>query len=343
MRFQVVFFLCLLNFTVAWGADSEVSNSAVSNSDLKTSGPKISVAETIKDFGTVSKGDVLTHEFIIANIGTQPLIIKQVSPACGCTAAVVNNPIVKPGEETQLRVTFETESFEGVKNKPIRIYTNDPKPSTIIFYVKANILPDIQVTPARIDLGEISRRTPISQKIELISRTSPFNIQEVLTKSDYLRTEFKKVSDTHYTVDIISTKILPLGKNRGRVVIKTTMPKQETINYQTSFFAFGDLSFSPKSLNFGSLSQKNSGTGMFTKQIRIQNLNTSNKTLVNEVLTSLKSVSVSLKQDSLGQLIEISLDPRTRGVIRGVVSANTSSLIEDEKILEFPFFGIIED
>ena len=153
----------------------------------------------------------------------------------------------------------------------------------------------------------------------------------------------EKVSDTHYTVNIISTKILPLGKNRGRVVIKTTMPKQETINYQTSFFAFGDLSFSPKLLNFGSLSQKNSGTGMYTKQIRVQNLNTSNKTLVNEVSTSLKSVSVALKQDSLGQLIEISLDPRTRGVIRGVVSANTSSLIEDEKILEIPFFGIIED
>ncbi len=341
MRFQVVIFLCLLNFTVAWGADSETTNSK--SLDLKISGPKISVTETIKDFGAVSKGDVLTHEFIIANIGTQPLIIKQVSPACGCTAAVVNNPIVKPGEETQLRVTFETEAFEGVKNKPIRIYTNDPKPSSIIFYVKANILPDIQITPGRVDLGEISRRIPISQKIELISRSSPFIIQEVLTKSDYLKAQFNKVSDTHYTVNITSTKILPLGKNRGRIVIKTNMPKQETINYQITFFAFGDLSFTPKSVNFGSLSQKNSANTMFTKLIRVQNLSTANKIVVNEVSTSLKSVTVALKQDYIGQLIEISLDPRTRGVIRGVVSANTSSLIEDEKILEFPFFGIIED
>ncbi|TNF72802.1 MAG: DUF1573 domain-containing protein, partial [Acidobacteria bacterium] len=49
--------------------------------------PRAVVPETIKDFGTVQRGDRLAHRFVIRNDGDAILEITEVKPACGCTVA----------------------------------------------------------------------------------------------------------------------------------------------------------------------------------------------------------------------------------------------------------------
>ncbi len=49
--------------------------------------PVIEIAEKIKDFGTVPKGDKIHATFEVRNTGKAPLEISQVRPTCGCTVA----------------------------------------------------------------------------------------------------------------------------------------------------------------------------------------------------------------------------------------------------------------
>ena len=45
------------------------------------------------DFGVVAQGDTLTHDFQILNTGAADLIIRKISPACGCMAAVAESAL----------------------------------------------------------------------------------------------------------------------------------------------------------------------------------------------------------------------------------------------------------
>jgi hypothetical protein len=63
-----------------------VALSAVTHAQ-KTGAPKLVVEKADHDFGTVVEGKVVAHTFKLRNEGSADLVIKNVSPACGCTAS----------------------------------------------------------------------------------------------------------------------------------------------------------------------------------------------------------------------------------------------------------------
>jgi hypothetical protein len=76
MRFlRTVFFACfffVLGIGLAQGAQAVVEE--------QTAVPVIVVEESIHDFGQVSQGEAVTHDFRVLNQGTAPLEIKKVKP-----------------------------------------------------------------------------------------------------------------------------------------------------------------------------------------------------------------------------------------------------------------------
>src|SRR5207248_7457492 len=50
-------------------------------------GPRLTIVEPVKDFGTVAKGEKLDWAFQIKNTGTTDLQIISAKPGCGCTVA----------------------------------------------------------------------------------------------------------------------------------------------------------------------------------------------------------------------------------------------------------------
>jgi hypothetical protein len=73
------------------------------------------------DFGSVDQGKTLSHDFLVKNSGKGDLVIREIKPSCGCTAAVLEDPIVKPGSQTYIRVSFNTSGFKGEKSKRKKI------------------------------------------------------------------------------------------------------------------------------------------------------------------------------------------------------------------------------
>ncbi len=110
---------------------------ALSQSKLE---PQAVVRPMAYNFGDIIQDSVVTTYFVITNEGSALLKIKNVWASCGCTAVMPAKNELKPGESTDLKVTFDSKGKSGKQNKTVYIETNDPKNSTITLALTGNIV-----------------------------------------------------------------------------------------------------------------------------------------------------------------------------------------------------------
>lgn len=90
--------------------------------------PKIQFDQTTYDFGKVrEEGGKVTGRFEFTNIGTEDLILTNVKPGCGCTAANYSKDPVAPGQKGYIEATYNPYNRPGNFNKNIRVTTNEPQ------------------------------------------------------------------------------------------------------------------------------------------------------------------------------------------------------------------------
>jgi len=89
--------------------------------------PKIAVDKAVYDFGTVLEGVFVTHEFLLSNVGHEPLTITRVRVACGCTTTALSKTTLAPGESVELEASLDTSYYGGKISKSIYVESNDPE------------------------------------------------------------------------------------------------------------------------------------------------------------------------------------------------------------------------
>ena len=129
---QIFFVLCVF---------SCISPEKEINTSLIESGAELTIIgeETI-DFGKVIEGEKVHLEFKIKNSGTGNLIISKASPSCGCTVPSHPKKPLVPGEEGEIKVTFNSENRIGEQKKTIRLITN-ATPNIKILTIKGEVIP----------------------------------------------------------------------------------------------------------------------------------------------------------------------------------------------------------
>lgn len=101
--------------------------------------PKVSFDKISHDFGNTKQGEILTTTFLIKNNGQDELNILKIKPSCGCTVADIDKKSIKNGQSAKLTIVFDTKAKDGVQDKHINIYTNDPKSFTSVISIKTKI------------------------------------------------------------------------------------------------------------------------------------------------------------------------------------------------------------
>jgi len=143
-RIYSIFLLSLVLFSCNGddnnGIDaSSVSNTASANGKTNSSLPEIKFEEEVFDFGKITQGEVVSHDFKFKNIGNSNLIISGASGSCGCTVPKwPKEPILTNGEG-KMNVVFSSEGKKGIQEKTITIVTNC-EPSTRIIRIKADVI-----------------------------------------------------------------------------------------------------------------------------------------------------------------------------------------------------------
>ena len=119
-----------------------------------SSQPKIEFPEgTTYDFGTIYKGQAVTHHFELKNSGKDTLLITGVSAGCGCTAALVASSRIPPDSSTELKVTFSSGAFSGAVQKTVAVGTNDPGTPNTTIYIKSTVIQILQFDPGALSFN----------------------------------------------------------------------------------------------------------------------------------------------------------------------------------------------
>jgi hypothetical protein len=78
---------------------------------------------TTHDFGKIEQGKPVTFVFKFTNTGKVPLVITDVRPSCGCTAADYTREPIAVGKEGYIKATYNAASA-GAFSKTVNIQAN---------------------------------------------------------------------------------------------------------------------------------------------------------------------------------------------------------------------------
>ncbi|ARK11929.1 DUF1573 domain-containing protein [Fibrivirga algicola] len=97
----------------------------------------------VHDFGQITEGDTVEYLYKFVNKGELPLMINNITASCGCTTPDWPRDPVAPGQESAVRVRFNSRGKQGEQRKSVSIYANtEPAMTNVEFKVLVNPKPD---------------------------------------------------------------------------------------------------------------------------------------------------------------------------------------------------------
>lgn len=78
---------------------------------------------TQHDFGTIAKGNPVSHEFEFTNTGSEALIVTSVAASCGCTVTNYSKDPIAPGANGYVKATFDAGKL-GAFVKTVTVQSN---------------------------------------------------------------------------------------------------------------------------------------------------------------------------------------------------------------------------
>jgi len=131
MRF--IFLLAATGFITIASCQGGASKDAQANSSQSGAIPEpvdsskfttIEWIEQSKDYGKITEGQKLEVSFRFKNTGNKPLVIESVHPSCGCTVADPPKEPIAPGNEGEIRGSFDSNGKEGEQHKTLVVTAN---------------------------------------------------------------------------------------------------------------------------------------------------------------------------------------------------------------------------
>ena len=120
---------------------------------------------TVIDLGKIKQDNPTTATFEVTNIGTEPLVIEQATPTCGCTIGDYTKEPIAPGKSGFIKATYNAKNvgmFE--KRLNVKFAGYDMRPITIKGEVLKN--EDAAATPSTEPAKVAAPGAPVLQSTE---------------------------------------------------------------------------------------------------------------------------------------------------------------------------------
>jgi hypothetical protein len=122
------------------------------------------------DLGSVIQGERPACVFSFANAGAGELRILEVLPSCGCTTAVPDPAVLRPGERGAVTVVFDSENFAGEIVKEVEVRSNDPRRPAVTLRLRSLVEPEVEFEPPSVTFDAARPGTPARQIVMLTNR-----------------------------------------------------------------------------------------------------------------------------------------------------------------------------
>jgi hypothetical protein len=223
-------------------------------------GPRVVCPNPVWDFGKQPQFKKLTHDFIIRNEGDAELRITDVQPSCQCQAALPEKRNLKPGEQTSIRVIFETNNMRKSVHKPITVRTNDPARPSFQLIVKGFIQPPFWLSPPEVNLGSIGKHaagTPQEFSI-IISPKARVDVRSVEPTGTFLEVErigdgpiMREDGSQEIKYRVVLRKGHPVGLVRESITVTTDLIHKRTALLGVNGEVTGEIRISPRTFRLG--------------------------------------------------------------------------------------------
>ena len=103
--------------------------------------PVMKLSQTEHNFGKFKEeAGRQTHEFLVTNSGTSPLVIQNIVASCGCTTPEWTRQPIPPGGKGKITAIYDPQNRPGAFNKTLSVYTNS-KPEVVVLSIKGEVIP----------------------------------------------------------------------------------------------------------------------------------------------------------------------------------------------------------
>lgn len=211
--------------------------------------PVIDFSSREHDFREVFKGDTAEHIFTVFNRGGQDLVLERIKTSCGCTAAILSDQIIKPGETGEIKVNYDTSKGMGAIEKKVTVISNDPENEQAILKVKLFLQVEVEAVPNTAYFGAIfADKEDNNRRVRVTSPTlEDLNIREVAIDSEHVAYDVSNATDGS-NGKVISFRIknsAPLGEFSALATVTTNSEKQPTITVPIEATVYGDVEVRP--------------------------------------------------------------------------------------------------
>lgn len=133
--------------------------------DIAADAPRVEVANTRHEFGTIDTGAEGSHRFGIRNTGGGPLTLSRGHSSCTCTVsdfdgaeegATEATKVVAAGGATEVTVTWKGKPPGGPFRQQVTVLTDDPRRPEIELVVEGMVVPTWRAVPELIALANLS-------------------------------------------------------------------------------------------------------------------------------------------------------------------------------------------
>lgn len=120
-----------------------VQNPVTASGDYSTDGlPKIDFEKKLHDFGIIIQGEKVAYSFKFKNNGGSNLVVKSAKGSCGCTVPRYPKEPIKPGEESEVEIIFNSDKRSGNQHKTITLFTNAQPNKTVLTITGQVVVPN---------------------------------------------------------------------------------------------------------------------------------------------------------------------------------------------------------
>ena len=216
--------------------------------------PNIEIPRLNYDFGEVFHLEKYGYAFVVRNRGNADLIIEDVKPSCGCTAAKFDK-VIAPGKEGKIELVVDGNKVHGQFSKSAEVKTNDPDHPQLSLSISGKEIPFVNVVPDGTVYLHGRPGEDIEKELTISSNEKDvdFKVTSVTSNMDdkikYSYAPGPKKGE--YVIKVTKDPKLPVMSTYGSLMIHTTSKKMPDTTLQVHVMTKSSILLSPSVLNYG--------------------------------------------------------------------------------------------
>jgi len=309
--------------------------------------PKAVLVEDKKDAGTVAKGELIKHAFVLKNTGAADLLITDVKPACGCTVSEYDK-VIKPGAEGKIALTIETKQFTGPIVKTALVLTNDPTMPQMTLHISAVVKPYVETAPyGFFRIQALTGESAVSEMI-LGSDDPAFAPSKIEVPYKFLKTTLAEATEKErvagkgakqYKLTLSNAPDAPEGLLGGYVKLQTGVKQQPELELAISGYIKPTIQVTPGAITFGNFDPK--GEPVRRNVMVIDNMPQRQDFAVTKAETTVPGISAAVVPIDKGRIrVDLVVDEKIKkGVFEGELKIRTTDKARAD--VKVPIRGVV--